>query len=306
MTAPFGGLPPDPAIHGIWRAYYLLVITQTMYKILACFTLGSFAAFAALPNGNALMARSVKTTELNWAAAPNYAFLETDIKSRHGSEPTKKTSEVMMIDGSPYERTIALNGQPLSPAQQRAEESKLQKETAIRLHESSRARRKRIAAYMADRERDHAMLNELSRAFDYTVVGEDRKDSRRVWVLRGVPKPGYTPANRETKVMAGMVVNFWIDQNTYQWVRVEAEVKKPVSIYGLAKVGVGTKFILEQEPISPNLWLPKRFQVDVRASALGFLNEDSNREEIYTDYRPRISTASETQEHRNLAGSAAR
>ena len=32
-------------------------------------------------------------------------------------------------------------------------------------------------------------------------------------------------------------------------------------------------------------WLPKRFQIEVRATALGFINQDSSREEIYADYR---------------------
>jgi hypothetical protein len=72
---------------------------------------------------------------------------------------------------------------------------------------------------------------------------------------------------------------------------VEAEVTRPVAIYGIAKVGMGTKFLLEQEPVSANLWLPKRFDIQVRASVLGFLNEDSSRVETYSAYRPRITRA---------------
>ena len=135
------------------------------------------------------------------------------------------------------------------------------------------------------------MLTELSRVFTYTVTGEERIGGRAVWVLHGIPKPGAIPANREMKVLSAMVVNFWIDQATYQWVKVEAEVTRPVSMYGIAKVGMGTKFLLEQEPISATLWLPKRFDVQVRASVLGFLNEDSSREETYSAYRPRITSA---------------
>jgi hypothetical protein len=73
---------------------------------------------------------------------------------------------------------------------------------------------------------------------------------------------------------------------------VEAEVKTPVPVFGMiGKVNPGTKFILDQGPISTDLWLPKRFQIQVRATALGFINQDSSREEIYADYRRQVNQA---------------
>jgi hypothetical protein len=80
----------------------------------------------------------------------------------------------------------------------------------------------------------------------------------------------------------------WIDKQTYQWVKVEAQVVNPVSFYGfLAKVGPGTRFELEQEPVADNLWLPKHFSVRVNATALmGLFNENSTDDETYRNYRP--------------------
>jgi hypothetical protein len=79
----------------------------------------------------------------------------------------------------------------------------------------------------------------------------------------------------------------WIDKATYQWVRVQAEVVKPVSFYGfLAKVGPGTEFYLEQEPVANGIWLPKVFDVRVRATALGFVSENSAENDSYRDYQP--------------------
>jgi hypothetical protein len=58
-------------------------------------------------------------------------------------------------------------------------------------------------------------------------------------------------------------------------------------MYGIiAKVGPGTHFFLEQAPIAGNLWLPIHFSVSVKASALGFINENSNDDETYRDYKP--------------------
>ena len=79
----------------------------------------------------------------------------------------------------------------------------------------------------------------------------------------------------------------WIDKATNQWVKVHAEVVRPVTFYGfLAKVGPGTEFDLEQEPVANGIWLPKTFNVRVKATALGFFSENSNESDTYRDYQP--------------------
>ncbi len=84
----------------------------------------------------------------------------------------------------------------------------------------------------------------------------------------------------------------WIDKSQYQWVRVEADVMRPVTMYAVAKVGPGTRFCLEQAPVAGNLWLPTHFSVSVKASALGFINEDSTDDETYRQYKPAPNLAS--------------
>jgi hypothetical protein len=63
----------------------------------------------------------------------------------------------------------------------------------------------------------------------------------------------------------------------------------------LARVGPGTRFLLEQEPVAGDLWLPKHFSMHVNASALGFINEDSVDDETYRDYRPMPQTSAALQ-----------
>lgn len=250
---------------------------------LAC---GSMAVLASPPDARELMSRAVKVTEANWIQAPGYSFTRSDVKTKHDAAPVRNRYEVLMIEGSPYLKLIAQDGQPLSGTQAEAQEQSYQREISRRQHESPRERRKRIEKFTADRNRDHALLMELCDAFDYTVAGEESLGGRDVWVLHGTPKRDYVPKNREGKVLAGMEVTFWIDKQTYQWPRIEAEVKTPVSFYGaIGKVDPGTRFLLEQEPVSKDLWLPKHFQVHVIATALGFINEDSSSEETYTNYR---------------------
>lgn len=238
------------------------------------------AQAAALPDPHDLMSRSVKVTEANWVEGPSYSFVRSDVSSKHGSG----VYEVLMIEGSPYLKVVSENGQRLWGQRELGENQKLAKEILKRTSESPPERLRRTEQYARERNRDHALLSELAEAFDYTLRGEIEKDGHEVWMLAGKPKAGYVPRSRESKVLSGMDVTFWIDKKTYQWLRVEAEVVKPVSIYGIAKVSPGTKFTLDQAPISGGLWMPKRFTMQVSASALGFIKEAFVQEQTYSDY----------------------
>jgi hypothetical protein len=197
-----------------------------------------------------------------------------------------------MIDGSQYNQLIAINERPLSPGEKINEENKLRAEVLRRGHESDRERNKRVARFRKEREQDHTMLKEMADAFDFRPAGEANINGHDCWVFDAQPKPGYQPKTRETKVLSGMKGKLWIDKSQDQWVRVEAEVMRPVSLYGVfARVGPGTHFFLEQAPVAGNLWLPTRFSVSVRASALGFINEDSTDDETYRQYKPMPSLA---------------
>ena len=258
---------------------------DTVIKLLTML-LVAFSVASGSPDAHEILIQSVKVTEMNWIEAPNYSFTRADTKTNRDHPPVKVVHEVRMIEGSPYLKIIEEDG-PLTMRRQAEEDQKLQGEMAKRSQESLREREKRTAKYRAERNRDHAILMELADAFNYHVTGEQKVDGHDAWVLCGTPKAGYIPKSAEAKVLSGMTVNFWVDKGSYQWLRIEATVEKPVTLYGwLAKVGLGTKFILEQAPVSAKLWLPKHFNIQVNASALGFLNRNFTHDEIYLDYQP--------------------
>jgi hypothetical protein len=251
------------------------------------FAIGCTGGAATQPDATEIIRQSVEKIEADWKQAPQYSFVERDVESKRHAAPTIKTYQVLMIDGSQYHRLVAINDRPLSSGEQAEEENKLRAEVLRRGHESERERRKRAAKFLKEREQDHAMLKEMVDAFDFRPAGEANINGHDCWVFDAQPKPGYQPKTRETKVLSGMKGKLWIDKSQYQWVRVQAEVMKPVSMYGIiAKVGPGTHFFLEQAPIAGNLWLPIHFSVSVKASALGFINENSNDDETYRDYKP--------------------
>jgi hypothetical protein len=247
------------------------------------------------PDPKQIVQRSVQAIEADWNLAPGYSFQERDVESKHNATPTVKTYEVLMIDGSPYNRLIAIDDRALSQSDQAEEERKLRSEIRKRKRESDHERDRRLAKYEKERRHDHAMLMDMVGAFDFRIVGDESVNGHNCWVLDAQPKPGYQPTDHETKVLAGMRGKLWVDKSQYQWVRVQAEVFKAVNLFGfVAKVAPGTRILLEQEPVADNLWLPKRFSVHVSASALGFFDESSIDDETYRNYKPLPKTSAET------------
>lgn len=266
-------------------------------------TLGMLAVMAlsllaAGPDANEIVQRSVAANEANWKQAPNYAFTERDVETKRGGARTVKTYRVLMIEGSTYNQLIAVNDKPISAEQKAEEEKKLQDEIARRSKESSGDRAKRIAKYTRERQQDHALMREMANAFNFEVTGEDTVNGHPVYVLSATPKPGYQPKLRDAKVLTGMKGTLWIDKQQYQWVKVQAEVVRPVTFGGfLAKVGPGTKFALEQAPVGGKLWLPKHFSVNVNSSILWRQSATSD-DETYTNYEPMSQhLAQRTQAH---------
>jgi hypothetical protein len=222
-------------------------------------TLSAALATTGQRNVQIIIQRSVQANNEDWQAAPAYSYFERD---RQGEET--QTYEVLMILGSPYQCLVAVNGKPLKPGEQAKEQQKLETITAQRRSESEQEREKRIAKYEKERNRDRLLMDKMAKAFNFTLVGEQRSGPFDVYVLKATPKPGYHPPNKETKVLTGMQGELWIDTGSFQWVKVEAEVIYPVSIAGfLARVEPGTRFELEKMPVSDGIWLAKTFCYEV-------------------------------------------
>ena len=239
------------------------------------------AASFAQHDVETIIQRSVGANAADWKAAPDYDYIERDRQQGGGT----RTYEELMILGSPYERLVAVNGKPLSSEQQAGEQQKLATTVVERQKESPQGRRQRIAKYEKGREGDDLMMEQLTKALDFKLVGEQRLGSQDVYVLKATPRPGYKPPNAEAKVLTGMEGKLWIDKQTFQWVKVEATVIRPVSIGGfLAEVEPGTHFELEKMPLADNIWLPKHFAMKSRAKILFLFTRKSQADETYSGY----------------------
>jgi len=190
-----------------------------------------------------------------------------------------------MLEGSPYERLLALNDKPLRPEQRRQEQEKFEREVRDRRSETPRQRHARITKYENDRADENLLMQQMVSAFIFHLAGQEQVGDVDCSVLKATPNPAYRPPVEKARALTGMQGRMWIDKVHYHWVKIQAQVVKPVAFgFILARVKPGTRFDLEQTPIG-NVWLPKKFIQSVNASVLGFYDIRNQDETYWSDYR---------------------
>lgn len=277
-----------------WSVIANAAVSASMLLIMAMSSSAKAQTGAiAQPDVASIIAKSVEANDRDWDAEPQYDYTERD-RDAHG--PGTKTYAVTMVLGSPYERLVAINGKELSSAQKKEEQKKYDQMLSARKSESPEEKAKRVSSYEAGRRRDHEMLTQLTKAFDFTLEGEQTLAGRPVYVLNATPRAGYQPPNRDCEVLPGMQGKLWIDEASFQWVKVEAHVMRPVSIEGfLAQVEPGTKFELEKTPVNKDIWLPKHYAMRASAKVLFIVPHHSHEDETYFNYHQSQSSSNTSQ-----------
>jgi hypothetical protein len=237
-----------------------------------------------------IVRKSVELDQANWLRMKDYTWITRSTERRFDSSGKVKSEEknawdTVMLDGQPYRRMLERNGRPLSPAEQRKQQDKLDQSAARLAHETPERKRQRLADYDRRRERERAFLREIPDAYDLRIEGEAIVDGDEVWVIAGTPKAGYQPKDRDAKAFLKIRGKIWVDKSNYQWVRVEAETTGTIA-YGvvLARLNPGAKLVFEQTRASDTLWLPKRLYMR-GTGRVALLKKIAMEEEItWSDY----------------------
>jgi hypothetical protein len=248
-------------------------------------------AFTALASGQdapppaidaaEIVRRSIEANKEDWKQLPHFDYF---LREHEGNG--SKTYLSHMILGSRYNELVAVNNQPLPPEAAAKEKQKLESEIRARQNETPERRDERIRNFRKDMERNQLFMAELGEAFDFTLVKTDEMNGVRVHVLAAKPRRGYQPPNMQAKALTGMEGTMWIDAETFHWVKVQAQVVRPVSIEGfLARVLKGTHFELDQIRVEEGIWLPSRFVMQSRAKVLLVFSRSDHDYEEYFDYR---------------------
>ena len=243
-------------------------------------------------NVQEIVRHAASAMQADWAAAPGFAFVQRDVTTSKGTT-TSKMQQVFMIEGSDYYMPIAVDDQPLSANQQKLELQRLRDEVERRSRETPEEAQRRAQRYRKTREQNGILIEQFTKAFNFALSGEGMVDRHDCYVLDAKPKPDYRPPNRTAKVLTGMQGRLWIDKDSFHWVKAEAEVLKPVSIFGLfARVLPGTRMELEMTPVNDSIWQVSRFAVDLRL-AIFWRKSVKETESIFSGYRPAAAALAE-------------
>ncbi len=232
-----------------------------------------------------IVQRGTAMIQSDWAADPDYAYIERDETVKHG-KTTSKTSEVVMMDGSDYYMPTAIDDQPLSAERQRAEWIKLKNEFERRKNEDAATRARRIADYKKRQDENGALLLDFPKAFTFELLRQESLNGFPAYVLSATPKKRTGPLSRAAKVLSGMKGTVWINSETFHAIRGICDVTAPVPIYGiLARVLPGTHVELDMAPVTDSVWLISRFSMSLMVSKLLFFNSEQVMNNTYSEYR---------------------
>jgi hypothetical protein len=221
----------------------------------------------------------------------NYTYVEHNIEKKldgHGGVAKTETStyDVMVIYGEQVERQVAKDDKPLPPKDAAKEEEKIDKLIAKYKNESDEQRAKRLRKDEKSKEEDRAFVKEVAEAFDFTVLPSETVEGRPLYVIQAEPKPGYRPHTSNGKYLTKFRGKIWIDQNEYQWAKLDLETIDTISFgWFVARLHKGTHFYVEQTRVNDEVWLPKlvRLNLGARIALLKDLNYDVT--QTYSDYK---------------------
>ena len=246
--------------------------------------LGS-AAFAqpTVPNAIELLRRSVQPEKINSEKARQYAYREyqvTQERDKNGKDTERKTEtwDVIGLEGFTYRKLIQRNDQPLPFKEQKREDERLAKETALRKKETPEQRRKRLFSLTYSL---HSLPPErMLELYDLQFKGTEEVEGRTAYVVEGMPKPGAHAADANEKEHLNYRTKVWIDSEDYVVARGEMEV-----IGEHSRMQKGSLIEARNFRHDVGVWLPKkvRFRFDVRFLKMVNVRGDMTSE--YSDYR---------------------
>jgi len=227
---------------------------------------------------------SIATTQRSWQTRLQYTYVERDEDRRLDSDGRVKSAEVdfsrtILVNGVPFEQLLERNGRPPSVEEDRKQKEKLDK--LKRETPEQRAERIRKQA-----EENSSLVQEVPKAFDFQLVGEEVVNGRPAWVLQATPHPGYQAQGKYGKMFSKLEGKLWVDKQDLGWVKVDGQVIQPISM-GLFLVRLlrGSAIKMEQTHVADGIWMPER--VEVRAAAKIFFIKSLAIDRVltYSEYR---------------------
>jgi hypothetical protein len=239
---------------------------------------------SGVPDVHQLVESSLAATQRHWQARRHYTYVERAESRRRDMDGRVKSEDVeisrtTLVNDVPFEQLMERNGQPPSAREERRQNKALDQVK----RESSEER----TEHVREQEEEITLLvQEVPKAFDFKLVGQEVVHGRVAYLLHATPHTGYQARGTYGKVFSKVEGTVWIDMQDLVWIKVDGQVIEPFSL-GLFLVRLlrGSQVVIEQTRVDDRIWMPIR--VEVRAAARVFLLKSLVIERVltYSDYR---------------------
>ncbi|HKT23382.1 MAG TPA: hypothetical protein VJR04_02190 [Terriglobales bacterium] len=243
------------------------------------------------PPAREIVRRAMQRDLSNWEQEKNYTFIQR-IEQRElnagGSVKSNKseTEEIVFLYDQPYAHLIKRNDQPLSDAEARKVEKKLNDTMEKRRTETPAEHEKRLAEFEKRHREEHEFLLEVPDAYDFRIVGEETLNGRAAYVISGEPRANFRPNLNAARVLPKLRPKLWIDKTEFQWLRMDADVIDTITWGGfLLRLHPGSHIEIEQTLVNNEVWLPlhARIGFDARVALVKPIRLDIDA--VFSDYK---------------------
>ena len=198
-------------------------------------------------------------------------------KYKDDQRDSSTVSIVVQTDAGSVKRLISKGGQPLSEAEARTEDARVQ----TFIHDPDQlAKQKKDAAQ--DDKNATELLNMLPEAFRWTV---QREDANTV-TLHFEPEPNFSPPDMQSRVLGTMLGELVVNRGQHRIETISGKLTQEVTIgWGLlGRLKAGGTFRVERRQVAPGLWQITETHVHIEGKALLFKNIGQQQDEVQTEF----------------------
>jgi hypothetical protein len=260
-----------------------------MAVLLLSLLLSAGACICTAQDARSIVERAVAADDHSDRLARDYTYkLRDEIRELDATGRVKSVhstvDEILYIAGKRYFRPLQKDDKPIPPAETRREQAKLDRAAAEAGRLTEAEHEKRVAAAERDRARQRAEFKDIPDAYNFGLLAETEVEGRPAYEISATPRPGYH--GEFQGVLHNVEGKLWIDKDSSNWVKVEADVLKPFSLgWLLARVGAGTHLTYEMTRVNDDLWAPKRILLKASARLLMLRKVNVEQELTFSDYR---------------------
>lgn len=205
-------------------------------------------------------------------------------EKKHGS----KTWDVTQFEDSDYRRLIAIDDRPLDARGEARERARLDRHLAKVRNEAPRQRARRLARVEKERREGEELLEEITRAFDFRLVGEEKIDGIPTWEITAEPRAGYRPRGRMARALPKVRATLWVSRRDHAWVRAEIETIGDIT-FTIYRLREGARIRFRQRQLDDGVWVTERWDVKLLARIALVYRLEAELSGTYDNFR-RFST----------------